>query len=726
MDAAIRSLAARLDELAQNLWWTWQPDVVAIFRDLDPVLWRQVNHNPVAFVAAFPPEQLARRAQETVLDSRINFAFHRLEQYLQARDTWGNRVCGVLRARPVAYFSAEFALHESLPIYSGGLGALAGDHVKGASDLDVPLVGVGLFYGRGYFQHRVDAEGWQQESYGQVDLDLLPLRRALAPDGQPLVVEILLDGAALRIGAWRAEVGRTTLLLLDTNLDGNPPALRELAAQLYGGDLRVRIRQELVLGVGGMRMLAALGVRPGVLHLNEGHSAFAPLELARAAAAAEGVPFAAAHDEVALRTVFTTHTPVTAGHDYFPPELVLEHLGWLASETGIAPEDLLALGRVKPDDEREPFCMTVLALRSARYRNGVSALHGHVSRRMWQALWPGREEIEVPIGHITNGVHTASWLAPQMFVGYDHYVGREWRERLCCPETWERVEQVDDAALWEIHQVLKRHMLNYVLRRCHAQAAAHGEDPARMPCGAALDAEVLTLAFARRFAEYKRPALLLADLDRLERLVNAPGRGIQLVFAGKAHPRDEEGKRLLQRVVGLARDPRFRARVVFVEDYDFSVTRHLVQGADVWLNTPRRPLEACGTSGQKALFNGALHLSVLDGWWAEAYDGTNGFAIGDGQVHHDPAVQDARDADALYRVLEEEVVPLYYEHDASGVPLRWVARMKRAVATLAARCNADRMVRDYVLGCYLPAAGGLASAMPGHGGLGVGPDRLVP
>jgi len=455
-------------------------------------------------------------------------------------------------------------------------------------------------------------------------------------------------------------------------------------------------------------MLDALGIHPGVLHLNEGHSAFAPVELARRWAAAQGVGFAAAHREVALRTVFTTHTPVAAGHDYFPPALVLEHLRWLVDEAGISPDDLLALGRVNPADGGEAFCMTVLALRSARYANAVSALHGHVSRRMWQSLWPGHAESEVPIGHITNGVHTPSWLATQMQIGYRYYLGADWRERMCSAEVWHRLVEVDDEALWETHQVLKRQMLNYVARR----RVDHGA-----PDAVALEGEVLTLTFARRFAEYKRPVLLLADVERLARLVDAPGRGIQLIFAGKAHPRDDDGKRLLQRIVQLTRDPRFRARVVFVEDYDFSVARSLLQGSDVWLNTPRRPFEACGTSGQKALFNGALNLSVPDGWWAEAYDGSNGFAIGEGQTHSDPATQDARDAEALYRVLEDEVVPLYYARDAGGVPRGWVARMKRAVLTLAARFNADRMVRDYALHCYLPAAGGVSSAMPAGGGI---------
>jgi glycogen phosphorylase len=699
MNAVVRALLARLHQLATNLWWTWQPEVIELFRDLDPELWRRVNHNPVAFLAELPAEVLERRAEEMVLQSRINFAFHRLEQYLSDPDAWGRRVCGVLHARPVAYFSAEFALHESLPIYSGGLGALAGDHLKSASDLGVPLIGVGLFYGQGYFEQHLDASGWQQEGYGKADLRLLPLRRAVDARGAPVLVEIPLADRTLRVGAWRAAVGRATLVLLDSDVDENPPELRRLTGQLYGGDERLRIQQEIILGVAGVRLLSALDIHPGVIHLNEGHSAFAPLERARAWAAHDRIPFAVAHRDVARQTVFTTHTPVQAGHDYFPPELVLEQLGWLARDAGLAPHELLALGRVHPDDEHERFCMTVLALRSAARANGVSALHGQVSRRMWQALWPARSEGEVPIGHVTNGVHAPSWLAPQLATGYAHYLGSDWRTHLASPDARGAIAGVADAVIWETHQLLKRRMLAYVARRAMARANEISE----------IDPDALTIGFARRFAAYKRPTLLFTDADRLARLLNAPGRPVQIVFAGKAHPRDDDGKRLLQQVVAMTRDPRFRNRVAFVEDYDYSVARHLVQGSDVWLNTPRRPAEACGTSGQKAVFNGALLCSVLDGWWAEAFDGTNGFAIGDGHAHSDPAVQDARDAESLYRVLENDVVPLFYDRDADGVPREWVARMKRAVATLGPRFTADRMVRDYVLQCYLPAAGGVSS-----------------
>ena len=739
MESLSQPLISRLNELARNLWWTWQPDVLAIFRDLDPARWRDSHHNPVAFLAALPPDWLLQRADETALESRVNQAFRRLEEYQRDRQTWGDRSCGLLRTRPVAYFSAEFGLHESLPIYSGGLGVLAGDHLKSASDLGVPLVAVGIFYAQGYFRQRLDANDWQQESSGNLVLDSLPLRRAVASDGiagidqlesysrvpmeelplrravaqgEPLVVEIPLDGERLRVGAWLVEVGRITLVLLDSDIAGNTPENRALTAQLYGGDLRVRLRQEMTLGIAGVRMLALLGISPGVVHLNEGHSAMAALELARQWAHLEGSSFAAAHREVTMRTVFTTHTPVAAGHDRFPPDLLVDHLGWLANDARISADELLALGRVNPADPHETFCMTVLGLKSARYANGVSSLHGRVSRQMWQSLWPDRPEPEVPIGHITNGVHTASWLAPQMLTLYDRYLGRDWQDRMTDPEVWKGIQTIDDAAFWEAHQVIKRGLLNFIADCCARQAASPG-DSARGPTASDLAVDVLTICFARRFAEYKRAVLLFSDLDRLARLVNATGRGLQIIVAGKAHPRDDNGKRVLQRVVELTRDARFQNRLVFVVDYDINVTRHLVQGTDVWLNTPRRPLEACGTSGQKTLLNGGLHLSILDGWWAEAFDGHNGFAIGDGRIHSDSAVQDARDASALYDVLENEIIPLYYTRSPDNVPHGWVARMKHAVVSLAARFNAHRMVRDYVRECYLPAAGGAASAMPG-------------
>jgi starch phosphorylase len=708
----------RLWALARNLWWTWHPEVGEIFRALDPGRWRQLDHNPIALLAEFTAERLEQRTNELVLRSQINYAYRRLQEYLQAEATWGATHAGVLRARPVAYLSAEFGLHESLPIYSGGLGVLAGDHVKSASDLGVPLVGVGLFYTQGYFLQRLDRDGWQREESLAVDVRQLPLEMVVDKEGKPIQVRIETRKGALEARIWKLAVGRNVLLLLDSDVESNRPEDRSLTARLYGGDDRLRIRQELLLGVGGVRALTVLSICPGVLHLNEGHSAFAGLELIRQRMSAEGVSFEEALKQVAALTVFTTHTPVPAGHDRFSAELIEEYLGPLRDSLGLSHDRLMGLGRAAPANRSEPFCMTVLALKLSRRANGVSALHGRVSRAMWSGLWPGRSEEEVPIGHITNGVHVLSWLAPPMHALYDRHLGPGWEQRSGEPEVWANIEQVEDGELWETHQTLKSRLVDFVRRRLARQCERRGE-PAEVVAEArvVLSQEALTIGFARRFATYKRAGLLLSDRERLVRLLNNPLMAVQLVFAGKAHPRDEPGKKVLQEIAQLARDPRLAGRVVFVEDYDINVSRHLVQGVDVWLNTPRRPLEASGTSGQKVVLNGGLNLSVLDGWWAEAYDGSNGFAVGQGQTHSNPATQDARDAVALYQVLEEEVIPLYYERDFDGVPRAWIRRMKRAIRTLGWRFNADRMVMDYVRHGYLPAAGGLSCEMSGPAAL---------
>jgi starch phosphorylase len=707
-----KSLHEQLSALAGNLWWTWQPDVSCLFRDLDPVRWRQLSHNPIALLAEFPLDRLEERVDQLVLRSAINNAYRRLLEYLHSQATWGTTHAGVLHIRPVAYFSAEFGLHESLPIYSGGLGVLAGDHLKSASDLGVPLVGVGLLYDQGYFLQRLDRAGWQQEEYLNLDVGRVPLEPATDASGRPVVVSIETRTGAIAARVWRLPVGRNTLVLLDSNVPGNRTEDQELTARLYGGDSRVRIRQELLLGVGGVRALEALDIHPGVIHVNEGHSAFATLEAVRQRMLGEGIGFEEARRRVAGQVVFTTHTPVPAGHDRFPAELIEEHLGPLGDALGLSPPALMGLGRVEAGNAAEPFCMTVLALRLSQRANAVSAVHGQVSRRMWACLWPNRSEEEVPIGHITNGVHVHSWLAPQMQELYDLHLGPDWKRRGGEPDVWAGIQGVEDSALWETHQVLKARLLDFVRRRGAAQCAHRGE-PAEDVARArqALDLDVLTIGFARRFAAYKRATLLLEDLDRLAGLINDPRRPIQIVFAGKAHANDHLGKELLQEICRLTRDPRFAGRVVFLENYGINVGRHLVQGVDVWLNTPRRPLEASGTSGQKVVLNGGLNLSVLDGWWAEAYDGSNGFAIGRGEVHSSADVQDRHDAEDLYRVLEAGVIPLYYDRDADGLPRAWIARMKRAIRTLGWRFNADRMVMDYTRGCYLPAAGGLSSAL---------------
>jgi glycogen phosphorylase len=712
LDRFIAPSQERLWALARNLWWSWDHDAVGLFRDLDPVRWAQLNQNPVSLLSELPLAKLESRAAELVLHSRINYAYRRMQEYVNADRTWGTRHAGVLRPSPVAYFSAEFGIHESLPVYSGGLGVLAGDHIKSASDLAIPLVGVGLFYGQGYFRQRLDRNGWQQEEYSPTDVTQLPLEVAIGKNGRPVRVKIDTRHGSIHAKVWRVAVGRCDLFLLDSDVEENSPDDRGLTSRLYGGDARARLRQELLLGVGGFRALRAMGITPGVLHLNEGHCAFAVLEALRSRMEDEGIRFDAAVPRVSREVTFTTHTPVPAGHDRFDGDLVEEHLGPLRDALGISQETLMGLGREKPSNNQETFCMTVLGLRLSRYANAVSALHGEVSRAMWTGLCPGKPEDEVPIGHITNGVHVPSWLAPQMFRLYDRHLGTNWQHHSSEARIWDGIENIDDGELWETHLSLKSSLVEFARRRSVEQAKLRGESlEVLQRLGKVLSPDALTIGFARRFATYKRANLILRDIENLASMVNDPKRPVQFVFAGKAHPNDEPGKRLLQQIAELTRNPRFADKFVFIEDYDINVGRYLVQGVDVWLNNPRRPLEASGTSGQKVVLNGGLNLSILDGWWAEAYDGMNGFAIGTGRTHADMNVHDTRDGEDLYHVLRDEVIPLFYQRDRDGLPRGWIKRMKRTIRTLGWRFNADRMVMDYTLKCYIPAAGGTSSEM---------------
>ncbi len=699
--------------LAKNLWWAWHPEVHSLFRDLDPIRWRQLDHNPIALLHEFTPERLSVRASEMVLHSRINYYYRRLKEYVsERRKTWGVEHAGVLGAAPVAYFSAEFGIHESIGIYSGGLGVLSGDHIKSASGLGVPLVGVGLFYSQGYFKQKLNGDGWQDEEYINTKVENLPMEPAVAADGKPITIHIDTRTGRLLAKLWLMNVGRVKLYLLDTDVEGNQPDDRKLTSRLYGGDVRTRIRQELVLGVGGVKALRALGIRPGVFHLNEGHSAFGPLEAVRERMHDDGMSFDDALREVARQTVFTTHTPVPAGHDRFEPGLVEEHLGPLRDGLGISYEQLMGLGRVDPHNEGELFCMTVLGLKTSRRANAVSQLHGHISRRMWAHLWPWRVEEEIPIGHITNGVHVPSWLAWQMRQLYDRHFPDGWIQGMGLPGAWQHIHDVDPGELWETHNALKNLLLAFVRRRISRQCRRrHESDQIVESARNVLNPSILTIGFGRRFATYKRANLIFTDLNRLDAIVNNPERPVQLIYAGKAHPRDEPGKRLIQEIANLRHDPRFRDRVVYIEDYDINVCRHMVQGVDVWLNNPRRPLEASGTSGQKVVLNGGLNLSILDGWWAEAYDGSNGFAIGSGRSHTHDHETDRRDALALYEVLENHLIPTFYERDVDGLPHRWIKMMMNSISTLAWRFSAHRMVMDYTHYMYVPAAGGLSCDM---------------
>lgn len=707
-------VAHQLFELSMNMWWAWNPTVIKLFRDIDPAAFHDSKHNPLMVVKGLSREHLQSLAADAGMRARVDRAFRELRAYLSpSAATWAETHAAPLRVRPVAYFSAEFGIHESLPIYSGGLGVLAGDHLKTASDLGLALVAVGLFYRESYFRQHIDNEGQQHAKYVSAPLDYLPISLKAGADGKPLIIDVPLGHERLLAQIWQVKVGRNQLLLLDTDVDGNSDENRRLAARLYFGDQRVRIRQELLLGVGGIRALRACGIFWSGLHLNEGHSAFATLEYARLRMLETGATFADVAQDVAQSTVFTTHTPVDAGHDRFPPALVGEHLEPLRHSLKLSRQEFLGLGRVRPADESESLCMTVLAFKMSRYANAVSCLHGRVTRKAWQVLWPHHREDEVPVGHITNGVHARTWLAPAMQDLYIRHIGPSWADNLTDPGMWARIDGVSDAELWETHRTLRAALVNFVRREVAAQRQANGlSEELVQAATSALDPDALTIGFARRFATYKRPNLLFSDIERLKRIVCDPARPVQVIVAGKAHPADRPGQEVLKTVIQASISPALRAHLVFVEDYDINVARHLVQGVDVWLNTPRRPQEASGTSGEKVLLNGGLNLSVLDGWWAEAYDGQNGFAIGSGVSNIDVAEQDRRDAESLYQVLEREVVPLYYEQDEQGVPHGWVAYVKRAIRTLGWRFNTDRMLRDYVVECYLPSAGVNSCSMP--------------
>jgi len=699
----VADLHSRLKGLAKNLWWSWHPEIGALFRTIDAKLWSAVNHNPIAFLRQLDPGVLAEREIDPRILAQTSHAERRLREYLGSEDHWASDRAAGLATAPVAYFSAEFCIHESLPIYSGGLGVLAGDHLKSCSDLGVPVFGVSLMYRNGYFQQQIGAHGEQIEVYRELDTDDVPLDRVRDAGGKPLAVRVPSADGEIDVDVWWAQIGRCPLLLLDVRdwADGRLPDV----LRLYGGDRSTRIVQELVLGVGGYRALLALGVRPGVLHLNEGHCAFAPLEAIAAHMESSGVPFRQAASEIVESVVFTTHTPVDAGHDRFEPGLVCEFLAPLRERLRISEHELLSFGRVNPDDPNEPFCMTVLALKLSRLCNGVSALHGSMSRRMWQSLWPRRRAVDVPIGHITNGVHVGTWLGAELAHLYSDCLGSDWREHLPDPQLWRKVERLDDGDLWTLKLTLKRSLLDFVQRRTRVRAERLGRS-GPLP---ALRLDALTIGFGRRVAVYKRLLLLFSDPEWAVRVLTNPERPVQLLVAGKAHPADEPGKAILRRLLEITDLPELRDHVVFVENYDSNVSRHMLEGCDLWLNAPRRPLEACGTSGMKAVFNATLNCSTLDGWWDEAYDTRNGFAFGGGRIHTDPGIQDPQDAESLRAVIENQVIPLYYDRDAQGVPVRWLQIVKRALSTLGWRYNSDRMVVDYVDKMYLPASNKLSA-----------------
>ena len=695
-----------LREIALNLWWTWQPDARRLFRHLDPDLWHRTNHSPLRMLQLSRQARLQEVAADEDFKREMLAVQAKLRAYMKQKDTWGKlRAKKSPLAGPVAYFSAEFGFHESFPNYSGGLGILSGDHCKSASDLDVPFIAFSLLYRHGYFRQQINKDGWQDSVQLNQNFSYLPLTEALDSDGKPLYVQVEVLQRTVSAKVWALQVGRIVLYLLDTDIPENVEEDRLITAQLYGGDLEMRIRQEIVLGVGGVHALHAMNIKPSVYHMNEGHSAFLSLELIRRQVADHGNDFYSALQVVASGNIFTTHTPVPAGNDAFPLDLMRKYFGSYPAKVGIDFDLFVSFGQTRKDPV-EPFSMTILALRTSRHANGVSALHGKVSQGLWKDVWAGVPEHEVPITSITNGIHTRTWMAPEFSAVYDKYLPN-WESHLTDVDFWRGVYDIPDEVIWSTHQQLKKRLFDFVHERLRSQRLRLGESPEKLrSAGVLLDPEVLTIGFARRFATYKRATLLFSDPDRLIKMMNNAERPVQFVFAGKAHPKDEPGKRFIQEVYKFSRMPEFENRIVFLEDYDTYVGRRMYQGVDLWLNNPLRPLEASGTSGMKLPPNGGLNLSVLDGWWCEAYAQNRkaGWAIGEEITDGSVDFQNEVDVASLFHILETQVVPLYYAKPDGRLPLAWIQLMRESIRSITPVFNTHRMVREYTERLYEPAA----------------------
>jgi starch phosphorylase len=694
---------APLQRIAYNLWWSWDPDAIALFRRLDPDLWASTRHNPVEMLGIMQQTTLESLKQDEGFMAHLQMVDEKLTAYLSDK-SWFQKQYNDDTGLKTAYFSMEFGLHESLAVYSGGLGILAGDHLKSASDLGVPLVGVGLLYRQGYFRQYLNNEGWQQEIYPENDFYNLPLTLERDQLGRPLEVELDFGGHHFRAHIWRVQVGRVPLYLLDTNLEENSPEDRLITSQLYGGNQEMRIQQELLLGIGGVRALRALRIIPNVCHMNEGHAAFLALERIRLVMEKRKISFGEAKEVTRAGNVFTTHTPVEAGIDHFPTDMLDKYFSKYIKLLGLSRDEFLGLGRQNPSDQYESFCMAVLALKLAGHANGVSQLHGEVSRTMWKNLWPELPEEQLPLGSITNGVHTRTWMSGQIGSLLVRYLGTRWLDDPTNHAVWRRISKIPDAEIWRARQSTRERLVDFARCRLREQLKKVGATAKEIATAdEVLDPEVLTIGFARRFATYKRGTLLMRDLDRLDRILNNADRPVQIIFAGKAHPHDTEGKELIRQIVQVSHQDRFRHRIVFIEDYDMEVARHLVQGVDVWMNTPRRPMEASGTSGMKVAFNAGLNLSILDGWWCEGYQGNNGWAIGKGEVYADLEYQNQVESGALYDLLEKEVVPLYYQRGSDSIPRDWVGMMKASMQSLCPVFSTDRMVEEYAQISYVPS-----------------------
>jgi len=700
---------SRLAEFSYNFWWVWNPESQRLFSEVDKHLWNKVNHNPVAFLHQVERPRLNAATNNKFYLDLYDRVMREFDAYIKAEKTWFNQTYSQHINRQIAYFSFEFGLHESLPVYAGGLGILAGDHLKEASDMGIPLVGVGFIYNKGYFSQRITEDGWQETHDQIIVFEEEPIIPLMDKDGKPLMTSVDLLGRKVWVRIWKVQVGRVSLYLLDSNVEQNSPFDRDLTSNLYSNNPDVRISQEIILGIGGVKALRALELKPAVWHMNEGHSAFLTLErirelIAESKKSGKEISFADASVEVRRTNIFTTHTPVPAGNDVFQTLLVDKYFGSLLPEFNLTRDEFIALG-YQAQNWGDSFSMPVLALKLSERSNAVSELHGQVSRKMWNFLWPSKPVDDVPISHITNGVHINTWLARRMRVLYGRYLGAEWMENLDDPDLWAGIDNIPDSEIWLVRRHLRRKLLTFIEERARQQWLTTRIHPVQIIAGGVLlDPYALTIGFARRFATYKRGDLILRDADRLINIVNNTNMPVQFIFAGKAHPADELGKKIIQKVYWAVKDAKMGGRLVFLEDYDMNVARYLVQGVDVWMNNPRRPYEASGTSGMKAAMNGVINFSVLDGWWREGFNGQNGWSIGEDADNSDWEAQDASDAESLYSTLENEIVPLFYTNRSpENYPVEWIKRMRESIRTLAPQFCTRRMVKEYMTKMYEPA-----------------------
>jgi len=705
----VPSSLARLTELSQNLWWSWTRDARQLFEFIDPTLWFLTNHNPVKLLNSIAQERLKTLAEDPSYLRQYSAVLKQFDEYRANGHSWFNTNHAAAAKNVIAYFSAEFGLHSSAPIYSGGLGILAGDHCKEASDLGVPLVGIGFMYPQGYFKQLINVDGWQEAAYAPFSRKDSPIRPALTAAGEPCRINVDMGGRNVTAVIWTLLVGRVTLYLIDTDVSDNTPENRALSARLYGGDQEIRLCQEILLGIGGVRLLRALGISPAVFHANEGHSAFLTLERVRELVQ-QGMTHAEASEIVRQSTVFTTHTPVPAGHDVFPHHLMDRYFAGYWEQLGLSRDEFLRLGET-PESRGQGFNMTALVMRLSAHVNGVSREHGRVSREMWQHFWPGLPSEQVPIRSVTNGIHAPTWISPDLHRLYNKSLSPTWAETCDDPAMWQRVMDIPDQELWAVRQTMKRKLMGFIRERArYGWKQGHLQASQVISRGTLLDPEALTIGFARRFATYKRATLLFQDLERLKRLLQDKWRPVQIIFAGKAHPADEPGQYFIHEVLNFCNDHKLGGHVAFLENYEMHMAKYLVPGVDIWLNTPRFPMEASGTSGMKAALNGSIHLSVLDGWWKEGYNGANGWGIHPLVDNSDQQAQDHHDAEQLYRLLEQEAVPLFYQRDLDGVPRGWLQLVKESIRTIAPQFCTKRMVKDYVQTMYLPAMSRTPSA----------------